>query len=205
MVVVVGDDLAKVVLDLVALHLDDILSRRKLLALDIDVDITLHKSEVAHLTLGDKGDCRSLVTSATRAANAVNVALGILWKRVVDNVCKVVDIDTTRCNVGRNKDIDALLAELTKDLLARGLRHIAMEAVGTITTLDKAINNLVDIVLSAAENDTVEVILDIDDASEGVELVALANLEVDLLREVGGELSPLHLDDLGVAHIAIRE
>ncbi len=108
-------------------------------------------------------------------------------------------------HVGGHQDIDLAVAELAQDLLALSLRYIAVESLDGVAALQQSVHQLVRADLRPAEYDAVEVGRDVDDAGQGVELVALAHLEIDLVGQVGGDLGGLGAHHLDVAHVGLRQ
>jgi len=120
-------------------------------------------------------------------------------------VREVRHVDTPRSHVGRHQDVDRLVAELAENLLALGLRHVAVQPLGRIALGHQTRRHLVHADLRAAEDDAVKVRFDVDDARHGVELVGFAHLEIDLVREVGRQVLRLHAQHLRIAHVSLRK
>ena len=198
-------DLLQFVLDALALDGHDVLRRGEALFLDVGLDAALQKAELAHLRRGDEGDGRPLVAGAARAADTVDVAFGILGQGVVDDVGEVADVDAACGHVGGHQNVDLPVAELAQDLFALGLRNVAVESLHGIAALQQAVDQFVRAHLRAAEDDAIEVGRDVDDAGQGIELVAFAHLEVDLVGEVGGQLGRLGPHHFDVAHVGVRQ
>ena len=108
-------------------------------------------------------------------------------------------------HVGGHQNVDLPVAELAQDLFALGLRNVAVESLHGIAALQQAVDQFVRAHLRAAEDDAVEVGRDVDDAGQGIELVAFAHLEVDLVGEVGGQLGRLGPHHFDIAHVGVRQ
>ena len=199
------DDLPQLLFDLGALHRHDVLRRRKRLAPDVGLDVAHHPVETPQLGARNEGDGRALAPGAARTADAVDIALRILRQRVVDDVRKVRHVDAARRNVGGHQDVDRPVAELAQDLFALGLRHVAVQPLGSVAVRCEARRHLVRADLRAAEDDAVKIRFDVDDARQGVELVGLAHLEIDLVRQIGGQVLRLDAQHLRIAHVSLRQ
>ena len=138
------------------------------------------------------------------ASDAVDVAVGVLRQRVVDDVGQVAHVDAPGGHVGSHQDIDRAVAEFAEYLLALRLRHVAVQHLGCVAARRQARGGFVGADLGAGEDDAVEFGFDVDDAGQGVELVGLAYLEIDLFREVGRDLLVFHAHDLRVAHVGFE-
>ena len=83
-----------------------------------------------------------------------------------------------------HQDIDLFFLEFAQDLLALGLRNVAVKDFGRIAAFQEFGHDLVRARSGAGEDDAVELGFDVDDAGQGVELVAFAHLEIDLVRQM---------------------
>ncbi len=135
----------------------------------------------------------------------MDVALRILRQRVIDYVCEIYDIDTARGNVRRNQYIGLASLESAQNLLALRLRHIAVQPLGRIASLLQSVGNLIDRNLRATKDNAIKLRLDIDNSGQRIELIALAHLEVDLIRKVGCQLLRLDAKHLRLTHIRLRQ
>src|SRR5262249_55283212 len=70
---------------------------------------------------------------AAGAADPVDVGLVVLGAGVVDDVRDAGDVDAARGDVGGDEGLDLVLAELRQRLLARDLRHVAVQRAGLET------------------------------------------------------------------------
>lgn len=173
----------------------------ELFQLDVGLDRPLQEPEFAHLGGRDEGDGRSLVTGAARASDAVDIAVGILRQRVVDYVREVAYVDAPGRHVRSHQDIDLFFLEFAQDLLALGLRNVAVKDFGRIAAFQEFGHDIVRARSGAGEDDAVELRFDVDDAGQGVEFVAFAHLEIDLVRQVGRDVLRFDLQEVGFVHV----
>ena len=114
---------------------------------------------------------------------------------------EVAYVDAPGRHVRSHQDIDLFFLEFAQDLLALGLRNVAVKDFGRIAAFQEFGHDLVRARSGAGEDDAVELGFDVDDAGQGVELVAFAHLEIDLVRQVGGDVLRFDLQEVGVVHV----
>jgi hypothetical protein len=152
----------------------------------------------------DEEDGIARTTRTAGAPDAVDVGLCVVGNVVVDHVADAGHVDAAGGHVGGDDDVEGFVLELLDDPLAKLLGHVAIEAGRGVTTGFKLLGEFDGGGLGAHEDDGgVEVVLDLEDAGQGVELVGACNLQEALMNggDRGGGGLDLHL--LGVAQVAM--
>ena len=98
-------------------------------------------------------DGHALAASATRAADAVHVALGRGGHVEVDHVREVIDVDAARRHIGGHQQIHHGAARLLHHAIALGLRHAAVQCLHAIAATHQPVGQLVHIQARAAEDE----------------------------------------------------
>ena len=199
------DHLGHFVLDALAFHRHDVLRRGQLLALDVDLDVAFQVAKLTKLRRRKERNRRTRIARTTRTTDTMHVALRILRQRVIDYVCEVYDVDTARRNVRSHQDVGLARLELAQNLLALRLRHIAVQTFGRIASLLQTVRDLIDRNLRATKDNAIELRLHIDNASQRIELITLAHLEIDLIGQIRCNLLSLNSQQLRLTHIRLRQ
>ena len=103
----------------------------------------------------------------------MHVGLGVIRDVVVDHVSNAVDVEAAGSNVGSHQDVQAAILELIDGTLTLLLRDIAVNGSGVVAGLFEAVGHVFGRMLRAAEDDDGVVVNDLEDASEGIHLVAV--------------------------------
>jgi len=80
-----------------------------------------------------KGKCLSLGADPGGSPDAVDVVFGILRKIKVDDVGNAVDVESSACHVGRDKDREISIAELIENPETPDLLDVSCQAAGPIS------------------------------------------------------------------------
>src|SRR5690606_24226734 len=75
--------------------------------------------EVAEFLRGNEADRHACTTRTAGSPRSVDIALGVLWKRVVDDVTDVGDVDPPACDVGGDQEPQTAGTHLPEHLLSR--------------------------------------------------------------------------------------
>ena len=97
---------------LIELLLTDFLSRRNDTLLKLLSNDLLDIADFELLTQVHDTDTRTLLTGTTRTTRAVGVILDIIGQSVVDDVCQVVNIQSTGSHIGSHQQLYGMLTEL---------------------------------------------------------------------------------------------
>ena len=108
---------------------------------------------------------------------------------------EVAYVDAPGRHVRSHQDIDLFFLEFAQDLLALGLRNVAVKDFGRIAAFQEFGHDIVRARSGAGEDDAVELRFDVDDAGQGVELVGLAD------RQVGRDVLRFDLQEVGFVHV----
>jgi len=89
---------------------------------------------------------------------------------VVEDDFKVIHVQAARRHVGRDQQVDLVLAEALHHALAHHLRHVAMQLVSGVATGDQRIRQLIDLNLGEAKDDTILHIMQVQQAAQHLSL-----------------------------------
>src|SRR3569832_684250 len=98
-------------------------------------------------------DRDSLSAGASGPSNAVDVRVRRLWYIEVHDVRHMLDVETTRRDVGGDKQLRRAVSEAAHDAIALLLRQSAMQRLGAIATTSERFCQLVDFSSRATEHD----------------------------------------------------
>ena len=199
------EDGGEVVVDFFSFGFDDVFDFGDGGFFDVGFGDPLDEHESFVFAGGDEGDGGALVSGAAGSADAVDVGVGVLGERVVDDVGEVGDVDASCGDVGGDEDVDFLFFEVVEGSFSLGLREIAMDGFGVVASVGEVACNGVDVAAGSTEDEAIEGVFDVDDSAEGLETVGEAYLEVYLLGEVGGELFLFCGDEFVAIHVFFGE
>ena len=132
-----------------------------------------------------QADADATFVGATGTTAAVHIGLDIVGKVVVDDMGQFLDVDATGGHVGGDEQLQGAFAEVVHDVIAHGLREVAMEGSGVVTILDEAVCDLLGFQFGAAEDDAIDGRGVVDDAFEH-RVAVLSGHHVVLVIHVGG-------------------
>ena len=117
------------------------------------------------------------------------------------------DVDAAGGDVGGDQDPDLVLAELGQGLLARHLRHDAMERRGAEATLGQVVGDPLPLALGAGEDDDLAGVLGLQHTTDDLGLVEVVG-QIDELGGRGdhrGVVGRLRADVHRVPHVGARQ
>ena len=123
----------------------------------------LHK---AFLVQGHQTDRFSAGTGAAGSANAVHIVFADIGDFVIHHMRQIVDIDTTRCNVGRHQHTDVAAFKACQRLGTRGLAFVAMQRHGGDALFVQEVGHMVGTKLGAAKHQHLAPLLGLDDVGQ---------------------------------------
>ena len=83
----------------------------------------------------------------------MNVAIGIEGNVVVENVGDIVDIQTPRCDIRCNEQIDSTLLEVIDGFVALALLHIPVERPGGVASGNEGCREGIGFLFGAAKDE----------------------------------------------------
>ena len=131
-----------------------LLTGRDNLRCQLGTDIFFDALDRSELTGGYECDRFTFFACATRTADTMHITLGIKRDMVVENMGDIIDIQTTRCHIGSDKDIDTTLFEPTDGYFALFLLHVTMEAADFESLRSEMRNQPIDLFFHTTEDDT---------------------------------------------------
>ena len=140
----------------------------------------LDRLEQMPLTRGHEQQRLARTAGAAGTADAVHVGLGVVRDVVVDDVGDAVDVETTRGDIGGDEDVERARLQLADGAFTLRLHDVAVDRGGGETTRAQLLGQLLGGLLGAHEDDHRLEGLDLEDASQGVELALMRHLHVAL-------------------------
>ena len=132
---------------------------------------------------------RSLLTRTASASAAVGVAFYVVGQSVVDDMCKVVDIQSACRHVGGDEELCQMTAELLHRQVTLLLGEVAVERLGIVAVVDELVGYLLRLTLCATEYYRIDSGIIVDDALQRKVFVLGVDQIVDMV-DVFGTLVP---------------
>ncbi len=174
-------------------------------AFDADIDEALDALHEVDLATGDETDGFSLPPGTTRAANAVDVVLGVVGEFQIDDEVDVVHVEAARGHVGGHEDFDVAAAEVPHHALPHRLIDVSMQAVGGVTSGHEGVGGVIDGTFRVGEDDGEARGFDVDHSAEHFELRAALHFVVALLDGRYGQRLLLNRDGGGVVRVVFNQ
>src|SRR4249919_4070744 len=146
---------------------------------------SLDRAQHAAFARGDEQDRLALAARAAGAADAVDVALGVVGDVEVQHVADARDIEAARGHVGGDRDVAASVLDRGDGALARLLVHVAVDGGGGNAARGQLVGQFLGAELGTREHDHRVVGFGFEDAGHRIELVHAAHCPV-ALADVGG-------------------
>src|SRR5690606_19639454 len=100
-----------------------------------------------------KGDGGAVASGASGAADAVDVAFGLVRQIEVEDVGYVVDVDAARGDIGGDKHACFTVFEAVERTVARALAFVAVDGSSRVAGFGQLLAEAIGTVLGAGEND----------------------------------------------------
>lgn len=100
-----------------------------------DIDF-VYFFDVGHFAVffwGDEGNCSSCLACSSCPSNSVGVSFCVLWYCIVDDVCHIVDINTSCCDICRYQNVYFFVFETLEKMFSLFLCEIAVETFCAIS------------------------------------------------------------------------
>ena len=123
----------------------------------------LHK---AFLVQGHQTDRFSAGTGAAGSANAVHIVFADIGDFVIHHVRQIVDIDATRCDVGRHQHADLAALKPREGLGACCLALVAVQCHGSDALFVQEVGHMVGTKFGAAKHQHLAPLLGLDDVGQ---------------------------------------
>ena len=120
---------------------------------------------------------------------------------VVDDQGDALDVEAAGCDVGGDEDVDLAFAEHVDRALTGLLGDVAVDRRGLEPTSTQLLRQLFGRLLGAHEHDDALVLLDLEDAGQGIELVGVLDHEVALADVRAGLRLRCDADLFGVVEV----
>src|SRR5262249_18655655 len=150
---------------------------------DALLDQPLDVAQIGALLAGAEGDGNAARPGTRGAADAVDIALGLVRQLEIDDMAHAVDIDAARRDIGRDEDARLSGTEIVESPLPRALRLVAMNRLGRDARLGEALGEAVRAMLRPGEDDGTVDRRVLEELGEQRPLMAVADKE-DALRHL---------------------
>ena len=139
------------------------------------------------------------------AADAVDIGLGVARDVVVKHVRDAFDIQAASGDVGGDQDVQATVLELVDGALALCLGNIAVDGGSLVASRAQALRELLGVILGANEHDHRIEVGDLENAGQGVQLLAVVHDQVVLLDVLRGALGGLDRHFLRLVEVSLGQ
>ncbi|AGW41060.1 two-component system response regulator [Leifsonia xyli subsp. cynodontis DSM 46306] len=165
----------------------------------------LDRSEKPALARGDEADRRPAASGAAGPADAMDIRFGVDGDVEVDDMADAVDIEPPRRHIRGDQNVELARFQLVDCALPLGLCDVAVDRRRRVATGPEPLRERLRLVLRADEDDHPLEVLDLEDASERVDLLRVRNDEI-ALRRVGRRRRPgLDGDLFGIVQVLLRD
>ncbi len=161
----------------------------------------LDEQKPSGLGRSDEGDRGPFLAGPPCPSDTMDVGLRVLRQGVVDHMGQVVDVYSPGSDVRGHEDGDMVFLEFGQDLFPLHLGDIPVQSFSIVSPVHETSGGLVHVVLGPAEDDPVEILGHVDDPAQGLEFVALIDLEIDLVGQVRGHLLVPDRDHIVFPHV----
>ena len=163
--------------------------------------LTLNVAKDPNIFGSNKVDGNTLATEPTATTNTMDVVLSIARQVIVDNQTDLLDIDTTRPNVGRNQHPTVSASEIVHNTVTFLLRHLSVHAANGEVGFAHLLRQPIDLAARVAEDDGLRDGKGIVEIAKGIKLpVLLLDGDEILLQALKGQLVTLDQDTNGIRH-----
>ncbi len=121
----------------------------------LSADIIDFTAEASSLKKGET------LKDTARTLEALNADFIVIRQIIVNNVRKIVNIQTARSHIRCDKKLQLLHPEPVHDVIALGLRKISVQGVGVVAVCHELVRNFLGDLPGAAKHDPVDVRVDI--------------------------------------------
>ena len=102
-----------------------------------------------------QAETNTCLISSTCTTASVDIDGSLVRKIVINNMCKVADVDTASCHVGSDENLQITLTEVIHHQVALSLREVAMKRGGVITIVNEIICNFLSLEFRSTKYNTV--------------------------------------------------
>lgn len=154
-------------------RLDDVTGLRHTDLRESEAGLSLNLLNEGLLLHVPEGDASSLLTGSGGSTGAMDISFDILWGLDLDDQVDVGNVETARCNIGRNEHLELLLLESLESDLTLSLSNIAMHDLEILLDLVGE-DQLVGLCLGLTEdNSLAETTVDNENISESLHPVVV--------------------------------
>ena len=155
------------------------------------------------LTGMDDRDGRTLLARTACTAGTVGIVFNIIRQAVIDDVRQVVHVQSTCSHIRSHENLCEMRTELLHREVALLLREVAVQRLGVVAVLDQLVGNFLCLHLCPAEDDGIDLRIEVHQPFQGKVLVAgihhIINV-VDVLRTL---VAAAHDDFLVIVQVTL--
>ena len=111
----------------------------------------LYSTHFRTFTRMNDRDRRSFLACPSGTSAAVRIAFYIVWQSVIDNMCQVFYVETTRSHIGCHEKLRHVLAEFLHREVALLLAKVAMQCFCVVSVVYQFVGDLLCFALGTAE------------------------------------------------------
>ena len=130
----------------------DTLEARNSNARNLCADLALDRMNVTNVIRSHESVGLTAALRAPRPANTVRIGLGGAGDVVVDDVRHLIDVDTTRNNVGGHKDVESALTKALHGAISLSLGHVPLQCDRLVILAIEFLRETLGAVLGPREN-----------------------------------------------------
>ena len=156
--------------------------------------------------VGNKVDGHTLTTETTRTTNPVNVGFQVLGDIVVDDQRNLLNINTTRQQIGGDKNTRRTAPKFFQNDITITLRDITMGGRNDKLTALHLLSQPIDLPPGVAKDHSLSDVDGIVQITQGLQLVGIhSNINIELLNTLKSQFRPLNQNLDGVVHESLGD
>ncbi len=164
-----------------------------------------HLTQAALLTRRNQCDGDARLASASRAPNTMDVHFGVIGQVIIEDVRNIVDVQTTRGDIGCDQHLQLVATETFQHTFAGILIQVTVDGFGWDSAHDEFVGESRGLGAGAGKDQRAVNGFDLEQAGQRVGLVVLVDKVIALLCGRKGERALLDDDRLRGAHEAVRQ
>ena len=165
--------------------------------------LPLNVPDLSLLFRVDDGYRRTFLACTACTSGAVGIVLYVVGQSVIDDMGEVVDIKSSCCHIGGNKQLHGMLPELLHRKVSLLLAQVTMECLCVVTVLYQLVGNFLCLHLCTAEDDGKYLRIEVHDTFQGKILVSRVYHIIYMVYMFRTLVSASHYNFLVVVEIAL--
>lgn len=153
----------------------------------------------------DDGDCRSFPSGTSGPADPMDIALGIKWEVVVEDMADIVDIQAPGGDIGGDEDLCLAVFESADRRFALTLIHISVQTFGVVSLGCQEVSEAVHLFFHPAKDDALVGIFVIEQPHQGIIPLRLVDDVEELADLFIGDIASRDGDGGGILEDALGQ